>query len=92
MFTDKSEMLQTLRQMLREVLELRSRGAAYARLARAHGYIDGYMRGLMEGGFATHAELLAIVAEVRAEMDGPAVGELGAIDGGETKANATVAA
>ena len=58
--------------MLRDVFRLRSDGVAYARLARAHGYVDGYMRVLLETGIAQKAELLEIVAEERRMTDGPA--------------------
>ena len=42
---------------------LRASGAAYAKLARAHGYVDGYMRVLLETGVAEHKELLALVSD-----------------------------
>lgn len=68
----KAEMLDNLRAMLRDVFKLRSDGVAYARLARAHGYVDGYMRVLLETGIADKQELLALVAEERVRADGPA--------------------
>ena len=70
--TSKSEMIQALRRMLRDVFQLRNDGVAYARLARAHGYIDGYMRVLLETGVADKGELLTLVAEERATASGPA--------------------
>lgn len=70
--TSKSEMLETLRAMLADVFRLRMDGVAYARLARAHGYVDGYMRVLLETGIANKSELLALVAEERTKVDGPA--------------------
>jgi hypothetical protein len=70
--TTKAEMLDNLRAMLRDVFRLRSEGVAYARLARAHGYVDGYMRVLLETGLADKRELLAIVADERTRTDGPA--------------------
>ena len=76
--TSKSEMLETLRAMLRDVFRLRVDGVAYARLARAHGYVDGYMRVLLETGIADKSELLEIVAEERNRIDGPATSVLGA--------------
>jgi hypothetical protein len=69
---EKAEMLDTLRTMLRDVFRLRQDGVAYARLARAHGYVDGYMRALLEANLVDKAELLAVVAEERAAVDGPA--------------------
>ena len=68
----KAEMLENLRTMLRDVFRLRSDGVAYARLARAHGYVDGYMRALVETHSAEKHELLAIVAQERELVDGPA--------------------
>lgn len=76
--TSKPEMLDNLRAMLRDVFRLRGEGVAYARLARAHGYVDGYMRVLLETGIATKQELLGIVAEERAMSDGPATAPVSA--------------
>ena len=76
--TSKSEMLDNLRAMLRDVFRLRMDGVAYARLARAHGYVDGYMRVLLDTGVADKSELLGIVAEERSKVDGPATGVLSA--------------
>ena len=70
--TSKPEMLENLRVMLRDVFRLRASGAAYARLARAHGYVDGYMRVLLETGLADKAELLRLVSDERLRADGPA--------------------
>lgn len=72
----KAEMLDTLRTMLRDVFRLRNDGVTYARLARAHGYVDGYMRALLESNVCDKSELLALVAEERARVDGPATGEV----------------
>ncbi|HEX3597984.1 MAG TPA: hypothetical protein VHU80_22900 [Polyangiaceae bacterium] len=58
--------------MLNDVFKLRREGAAYARLARQHGYVDGYMRVLLESGVATRSELLEVVAAERVRADGPA--------------------
>ena len=68
----KSAMFENLRTMLRDVFRLRRDGAAYARLSRAHGYVDGYMRAMMESGAATQTELLEVVAAERVRVDGPA--------------------
>ena len=72
--SSKAQMLDTLRVMLKDVFRLRSDGVAYARLARAHGYVDGYMRALLESGIADKNELLSLVAAERAHVDGPATG------------------
>ena len=68
----KSEMLAELRTMLRDVFNARTEGAAYARLARAHGYVDGYMRAMMDAGVITKEELLVVVAQEREGVHGPA--------------------
>ena len=72
----KTELLQNLRGMVRDMLKLRSEGGAYAKLARAHGYVDGYMRVLLETEIAGHKELLALVADERRQFDGPSIKEL----------------
>jgi hypothetical protein len=68
----KPQMLDNLRVLLQDVFKLRREGAAYAKLSRGHGYVDGYMRSLLENGVATHQELLALVSAVRVAADGPA--------------------
>jgi hypothetical protein len=72
----KTELLDNLRAMVQDMLRLRAEGGAYAKLARAHGYIDGYMRVLLESGIADQQSLLALVSEERRKFDGPAVAEL----------------
>jgi len=72
----KAQMLENLKTMLRDVFKLRREGAAYVRLARAHGYVDGYMRVLLEAGTATKKELLDLVADERVRADGPATTEI----------------
>jgi hypothetical protein len=66
------ELLENLRGMVRDMLKLRTEGGAYAKLARAHGYVDGYMRVLLEAGIADQKTLLVLVAEERRKHDGPA--------------------
>jgi DNA-binding FrmR family transcriptional regulator len=68
----KSEMLQTLRTLLGDVFRLRNQGAAYAKIARAQGYIDGYMRMLMDAKVVDQRELLQLIAAERCSVDGPA--------------------
>jgi hypothetical protein len=72
----KAEMFEELRAMLRDVFRLRSEGVAYARLSRAHGYVDGYMRGMLDQGVADKRELLALVSAVREASGGPATERL----------------
>ena len=68
--TTKREMLDNLRAMLRDVFQLRTDGVAYAKLARAHGYVDGYMRVMLEAKIATKKELLVLVSEERSRSLG----------------------
>jgi hypothetical protein len=68
----KVEILAELRTMLRDVFVAKSAGETYARLARAHGYVDGYMRALLETGLVEKDELLVIVAAAREHVSGPA--------------------
>lgn len=74
----KSELLENLRGMVRDMLQLRTQGGAYAKLARAHGYVDGYMRVLLETGVADQKSLLSLVAEERRKLEGPSTRELAA--------------
>ena len=72
----KNEMLAKLRSMLTDVFRLRNQGATYANLARAQGYADGYMRSIMDSGIANEHEILALVANQRRIVDGPATKEM----------------
>ncbi len=72
----KTQLLENLRGMVRDMLRLRSEGGAYAKLARAHGYVDGYMRVLLETGAADDKTLLALVADERCKFDGASTREL----------------
>ncbi|HYP90981.1 MAG TPA: hypothetical protein VEQ59_22600 [Polyangiaceae bacterium] len=66
------ELLDNLRGLVQDMLRTRSAGGAHAKLARANGYVDGYMRVLLEAGIADHKTLLALVADERRKFDGPA--------------------
>jgi hypothetical protein len=76
----KSDVLGELRAMLQDVFVAKSAGGAHARLARAHGYVDGYMRALLEIGVVSRPELLEIVSEEREKVSGPAIREILLID------------
>ncbi len=69
----KAEVIAELRTMLADVFAAKASGEAYGRLARAHGYVDGYMRALLEVGFITKAELLEVVNAERERSSGPAM-------------------
>ncbi len=74
--SSKAQMLEELRNMLHDVFAARATGTSYPRMARAHGYVDGYMRAILERGVASKTELLSLVAEERAAVSGPATIEL----------------
>ena len=71
----KAEVMAELRTMLGDVFAAKAAGEEYGRLARAHGYVDGYMRALLETGVVSKEELLALVASERARASGPATRE-----------------
>jgi hypothetical protein len=73
----KLELLDGLRTMLRDVFVAKSAGETYARLARAHGYVDGYMRALQDTGLVEKNELLELVAAAREHVSGPAIRAVG---------------
>ncbi len=69
----KAQMVSELRKMLHDVFAARAAGTEFSRMARAHGYVDGYMRALLEVGFITKAELLEVVNAERERSSGPAM-------------------
>ncbi len=69
----KADLLDDLRSMMRDLLALRASGELYPRLARAHGYVDGFMRVMLDTGMATKKELIDLVAEEREAASGPAM-------------------
>jgi hypothetical protein len=69
----KAEVVAELRSMLADVFAAKASGEAYGRLARAHGYVDGFMRALLDMGIVTKAELLDVVNAERERSSGPAM-------------------
>ncbi|NRA33090.1 MAG: hypothetical protein HRU17_07080 [Polyangiaceae bacterium] len=76
--TDADAMMSELRSRLRRALKLQHEGVSGAKLAREHGYIDGFMRVLLDTRAVTKSELLAVVADERARASGPATTALDA--------------
>jgi hypothetical protein len=72
----RDEMITDLRTMLRDMFAASASGAGGPPLARAHGYVDGYMRAMLDVGVATKSDLLAVVVAERARFAGPALREL----------------
>jgi hypothetical protein len=69
----KEELLTQLRAMIRDLFAAQAAGQVQARVARAHGYVDGFMRALLDTGFAGKRELLEMVAAERERVSGPAL-------------------
>lgn len=65
MRVDKERLVGTLRERLHDAFMARYHGAAYARIARAVGFADGYMQALIDAGLATDKELLPVVVSER---------------------------
>jgi len=62
------EMIQRVQELVRHVTEARFEGALYAKLSRAHGYADGYMRALLDAGLVDHKTLLNAVSAARRDV------------------------
>lgn len=76
----KTELLEKLDEMLKDALRAKRRGAAHPHLYRAMSSADGYMKALIDAGIATVPELLARVAGIRTDVEGPALAETPAGD------------
>jgi len=76
----KADILDELRGMLRDVFAAQAAGQVHTRVARAHGYVDGFMRALLDSGVAAKSELLEIVASERERISGPALRTLADVD------------
>ncbi len=70
---DRDRLLKDLRVLLHDLFIATEQNVAPARLARAHGYTDGYMKALLQTGMATQRELLGIVSEERERAGGPPI-------------------
>jgi hypothetical protein len=68
----KEALIAELKRLLSEAFETQRRGALQSRLGRSYGYIDGYMRVLIDTGVASESELLEVVASERVHQSGPA--------------------
>jgi hypothetical protein len=82
----RAELLEILRSLLRESFRLQAEGGSQPRLSQAVGYIDGFVRALIESGVADLATLLGVVRDVRAESRGAATRVLEAEHEHETAA------
>ena len=64
----KNDLIERVCELVRQVTEARFTGGPYAKLARAHGYADGYMRALLDAGLVDRDELLAAVGQARRDV------------------------
>jgi len=65
MVIDREKLVRALRERLHEAFLARYQGSAYARIARAAGYADGYMQALLDAGLVGEKEMLSVVGEER---------------------------
>jgi hypothetical protein len=72
----RDEVISELKTMLRDMFAASASGASGPRFARAHGYVDGYMRAMIDLGISTKAELLGVVVAERERFAGQALREL----------------
>jgi hypothetical protein len=68
MILSKSELLSQIRTLVADVTRARFEGVLRVKLARAHGYADGYMRALLDAGLVDRAELLKAIGDERGEV------------------------
>lgn len=84
--------LESLRALLNDAFTLQQKGALGARVGRAYGMADGYMRALVDLGLATQKELGVVVAEERTRRLGPATTTLSAEPSSAEASSDTLAA
>jgi hypothetical protein len=78
---NKQGLLAQVRALVAEVTRTRFEGGAYAKMMRAQGYADGYMRALQDAGLVDRNELLRAVGNGRVEVVGAPTAELTAMAG-----------
>lgn len=64
----KTALLDRVRALVADVTRVRFEGARYDKLARAHGYADGYMRALLDAGLVEQTELLRAIGSEREKV------------------------
>lgn len=67
----REQLLSTLRNLLSASVEARFEGGRHAKLERAHGVADGYMRALLDAGLVEQDTLLRFVCDERLRMVSP---------------------
>ncbi len=68
----QAELHAVLKGLLRDSIRLHAEGAPGSRLGQADGYVDGFIRALVEAGLSDHATILAVIRDARREFAGPA--------------------
>ncbi len=68
---NRDELLREVRGLVGDVTRARFEGGAYAKLARAHGYADGYMRALLDAGLVDKKTLLDAIGGGRQDAVAP---------------------
>jgi len=68
----QAELHAVLKGLLRDSMRLHADGAPGARLGQADGYVDGFIRALVEAGLSDHATILGVIRDTRREVAGPA--------------------
>jgi hypothetical protein len=64
----RATLLDRVKGLVADVTRARFAGGAYAKLARAHGYADGYMRALLDAGLVTRTELIEACGSERGRV------------------------
>lgn len=64
----KAKLLDRVKELVADVTRARFAGGAYAKLARAHGYADGYMRALLDAGLVDRVALIEACGEERGRV------------------------
>ena len=75
-----------LRRALGEMLALQAQGGLHPKLSKAQGFVDGYMRAMLDSRMMTQEEMLKLVAEERARARGPSTRESAGDDYGFSRA------
>ena len=66
------ELVIEARKLLTKAIEVRREGGLHAHKVGLSAYADGYLRALTDAGLLGRDEVLQLVSEVRAELNGPA--------------------
>lgn len=67
---NKSQLLAQVRALVADVTRARFDGGSYAKMMRAHGYADGYMRALLDAGLVDRNEMIRLVGSARSDVVG----------------------